>query len=139
MSMILTELVSATMVCKDVTLPGTNVTVRIRRLSGEGRAAMMETVRRWKNDQEAPAASKEIQSVVLRHGLIDSAGQPLVVGDEEMKLLAHLDGSASDLLVKEILDLSNLGQNASQEAEKNSASSQSDDSGSASPATSAAA
>lgn len=139
MNLSLTELISAAAVYKDVTLPGTTITVRVRRLSGGGRAAMMDVIRRWKDDPEAPQASADMQMVVLRHGLIDDGGHPLVVNDDDMALLKQLDLQAVDVLCKAILDISKVGQAAADEAEKNSASNQSDDSGSASPATSAAA
>ncbi|KQQ89928.1 hypothetical protein [Massilia sp. Leaf139] len=111
---------------EDVPVPQLDGAVRIRVMSGAARDAFQEYMRSF-GDEPRPASA--VHAALLVHTCIDEAGEPMFTMDD-LDQLRTKSSAALDLMAAAAMRINGLGAAAVPDAEKNSASDQSDDSGS---------
>ena len=114
---------------EDVPVPQLGGSIRIRVMAGDARDAFNDFMRSSGEQKHAPSA---VAAALLVHTCVDESGEPMFTMEDLGRLRAK-SGPMLDFMMHEAMRINALGQKADDEAEKNSVSNQSDDSGTASP------
>lgn len=112
--------------------------VRLRDIAAGDRDRVVRFFHENKNDSGVSLKNWEFKVLLIALALCDESGAR-VVGDEDMSIIAGFGGAVVDGLYKSAAALNGLGETSRVDAEKNSGSILSSDSGTASPGTTDAA
>ncbi len=113
---------------EDVPVPQWGGTVRVRMMTGAERDEFRGAIA----NEEGKAAPGQVSAALLVATCVDESGARLFA-IEDMEALMEKSAAALDVLAEVAMRINGLGAKAVSDAAKNSASTQSDDSGSASP------
>lgn len=114
---------------EDVPVPQLGGMVRMRVLSGAARDDFNAYLKSFGDEPRPPSA---VSAALLVQICIDDAGQPMFTMDD-IELLRAKSAAALDVMATAAMRINGMGEAAVSDAEKNSGSDQSDDSGSGSP------
>lgn len=111
---------------EDVPVPQLGGSVRIRVMTGAARDEFNDYIRSFAEEKRPPSA---VNAALLVQTCIDESGAPMF-DMEDIDMLRDKSAAALDVLAAAAMRINGLGATAVDDAAKNSASGQSDDSGS---------